>query len=72
MGLELGPKPCMLAGKMWDWHRLGLDGTPRPIHLAHGPATSHRDRTTEWTRCKLVNRNGPAATRSASIQNGTA
>src|SRR5207249_6836512 len=34
--------------KLWDWGRLGLDGTPRPIHLEHGLANIVWNRDTEW------------------------
>ena len=55
MVLEISATPYIFTFKMWDWARLGLDGKPRPIHLAHGAANIAWDRTTEWTRRNLVN-----------------
>lgn len=54
--LEISATPYIFTFKLWDWGRLGLDGRPRPIHLEHGLRNIQWDRTTEWTRQKLVNR----------------
>ncbi len=56
MVLEISATPYIFTFKMWDWGRLGLDGKPRPIHLAHGAANIQWDRTTQWTRRNLINR----------------
>ena len=55
MVLEISATPYIFTFKMWDWARLGLDGKPRPVHLNHGLRNIQWDRTTEWTRCNLVN-----------------
>jgi len=55
MVLEISATPYIFTFKLWDWNRLGLDGKPRPIHLAHGLANIQWERTTEWTRQNLVN-----------------
>jgi mannose-6-phosphate isomerase class I len=61
MVLEISATPYIFTFKMWDWGRLGLDGVPRPIHLAHALANVQWDRTTQWTRDNLVNRVEPIA-----------
>lgn len=55
MVLEISATPYIFTFKLWDWGRLGLDGRPRPIHLAHGAANIQWDRTTAWTARQLVN-----------------
>ncbi len=54
--LEISATPYIFTFKMWDWGRLGLDGRPRPIHLAHGIANIQWERTTEYVKQQLVNR----------------
>jgi mannose-6-phosphate isomerase class I len=56
MVLEISATPYIFTFKLWDWDRLGLDGTPRPIHLEHGRRNIQWDRTTEWVRENLINR----------------
>jgi mannose-6-phosphate isomerase class I len=56
MVLEISATPYIFTFKLWDWGRLGLDGQPRPIHIAHGLANMQWDRTTEWVRQNLVGR----------------
>jgi len=56
MVLEISATPYIFTFKLWDWDRPGLDGAPRPIHLAHGRAVIQWPRDTEWTRRELVNR----------------
>jgi mannose-6-phosphate isomerase class I len=55
MVLEISATPYIFTFKMWDWGRLGMDGTPRPIHLEHGLRNIQWDRTTEWVERNLVN-----------------
>ncbi len=61
MVLEISATPYIFTFKMWDWGRLGLDGKPRPIHLAHGLANVQWERDTNWTQRNLVNRVEPLA-----------
>lgn len=61
MVLEISATPYIFTFKLWDWGRLGLDGTPRPIHLEHGVRNIQWDRTTEWVRENLVNRSEQVA-----------
>jgi len=56
MVLEISATPYIFTFKMWDWGRLGLDGTPRPIHLEHGIRNVQWDRSTRWVESNLVNR----------------
>ena len=56
MVLEISATPYIFTFKMWDWGRLGLDGTPRPIHLEHGLRNVQWDRTTGWVEGNLLNR----------------
>jgi len=56
MVLEISATPYIFTFKLWDWDRLGLDGRPRPIHVAHGVANIQWERTTSWVRENLVNR----------------
>ena len=59
--LEISATPYIFTFKLWDWGRVGLDGTPRPIHLEHGVRNIQWDRTTEWVRNNLVNQFVPVA-----------
>jgi hypothetical protein len=61
MVLEISATPYIFTFKLWDWCRLGLDGKPRPIHLAHGLANIQWDRTTSWVGKNLVNCVEPVA-----------
>lgn len=56
MVLEISATPYLFTFKMWDWDRVGLDGSPRPIHLDHALANIQWDRDTEWTTTNLVDR----------------
>lgn len=55
MVLEVSATPFIFTFKMWDWERLGIDGKPRPINIAHAKNNIQWDRTTEWTRKNLIN-----------------
>jgi len=59
--LEISATPYIFTFKLWDWGRMGLDGKPRPIYLAHGAANIQWDRTTAWTKKHLVNAITPIA-----------
>ena len=59
MVLEISATPYIFTFKLWDWDRLGLDGSPRPIHLEHGLANIAWNRDTEWVRKNLINRIEP-------------
>lgn len=61
MVLEISATPYIFTFKMWDWGRLGLDGTPRPIHLEHGVRNVQWERTTAWVGKNLVNAMQPIA-----------
>jgi mannose-6-phosphate isomerase class I len=55
MVLEISATPYIFTFKLWDWGRLGLDGKPRPINIAHGEKVIEWDRKTSWTKENLVN-----------------
>ena len=61
MVLEISATPYIFTFKMWDWGRLGMDGTPRPIHLQHGFRNIQWDRTTPWVEKNLVSVVEPVA-----------
>ena len=61
MVLEISATPYIFTFKMWDWGRLGMDGTPRPIHLQHAFRNIQWDRTTEWVEKNLVKVVDPVA-----------
>lgn len=56
MVLEISATPYIFTFKLWDWGRLGLDGFPRPINIAHGKQNIVWERTTDWVGKNLVNR----------------
>lgn len=56
MVLEISATPFIFTFKLWDWNRLGLDGRPRPVHIAHGKENIQFDRDTEWVKKNLINR----------------
>src|ERR1700677_1422959 len=55
MVLEISATTYIFTFKMWDWGRMGMDGSPRPIHLEHALHNIQWDRTTEWVADNLVN-----------------
>ena len=61
MVLEISATPYIFTFKLWDWGRLGLDGLPRPINLAHGRRNLQADRTTDWVAANLINHVEPLA-----------
>lgn len=54
MVLEISATPYIFTFKLWDWGRLGMDGKPRPINIAHG-AKVIQERRTGWVMENLVN-----------------
>ena len=61
MVLEISATPYIFTFKLWDWDRVGLDGRPRPVHLAHGWRNIQFDRDTDWVHANLVDRVEPLA-----------
>lgn len=59
MVLEISATPYIFTFKLWDWGRLGLDGSPRPIHIDHGLMNIAWDRDTNWVRKNLINQIEP-------------
>jgi mannose-6-phosphate isomerase class I len=58
--LEISATPYIFTFKLWDWGRMGLDGTPRPIHIEHGIRNIQWDRDTKWVRNNLIKQVRPA------------
>ena len=56
MVLEISATPYIFTFKLWDWGRIDLDGSPRPINIEHGWPNIQWERTTSWTERELVNR----------------
>ena len=54
MVLEISATPYIFTFKLWDWGRVGLDGRPRPIHLAHGSANIQWERDADWVEKHLL------------------
>lgn len=61
MVLEISATPSIFTFKLWDWDRLGLDGRPRPINIAHGSHVIQWERQTDFVREHLVNHLEPCA-----------
>lgn len=55
MILEISATPYIFTFKLWDWGRLGLDNTPRPVHIEHGRHVIRQQRDTQWCREQLLN-----------------
>lgn len=55
MVLEISATPYIFTFKLWDWGRVDLDGTPRPISLDHGLANIQWERTAHWVEANLIN-----------------
>lgn len=55
MVLEISATPYIFTFKLWDWGRLGLDGKPRPINIAHGAKVIDWRRDGEYCRRHLIN-----------------
>lgn len=60
--LEISATPFNFTFKLWDWGRMGLNGKPRPISLAHGEKVIEWDRTAQWSKDNLVNQIEPVST----------
>ena len=56
MVLEISATPYIFTFKMWDWERFGLDGRPRPVHLAHAFANIQWQRRATWVDRWLARR----------------
>ncbi len=53
--LEISATPYIFTFKLWDWGRMGLDGTPRPISIEHGKQVIQWERTANWTKDNIIN-----------------
>ena len=55
MVLEISATPYIFTFKLWDWGRMGLDGRPRPINIAHGMNVIQWNRQESWVKNELIN-----------------
>jgi mannose-6-phosphate isomerase class I len=55
MVLEISATPYIFTFKLWDWNRMGLDGKPRPINIAHGKANIDWERDEDYAVSRLIN-----------------
>jgi mannose-6-phosphate isomerase class I len=55
MVLEISATPYTFTFKLWDWNRMGLDGKPRPINIAHGKANIVWERDEDYAVQRLIN-----------------
>jgi mannose-6-phosphate isomerase class I len=55
MVLEISATPYIFTFKLWDWNRMGLDGKPRPINVAHGKANIRWERDEGYAINRLIN-----------------
>ena len=61
MVLEISATPSIFTFKLYDWGRLGLDGRPRPINIAHGSRVIQWERQTKLIADRFINRVEPVA-----------
>ena len=55
MVLEISATPYIFTFKMWDWDRLGLDGKPRAINIAHAGNVVDTTRDIHYVKKELIN-----------------
>ena len=61
MVLEISATPSIFTFKLYDWGRMGLDGRPRPINIAHGSQVIQWERQTDLIQQDFVNAVRPIA-----------
>src|SRR5690606_10323402 len=53
--LEISTTPNRFTFKLWDWGRLDLDGTPRPISIHHGKHVINPQFTKDFVNNEFYN-----------------
>ncbi|MDR2563454.1 MAG: class I mannose-6-phosphate isomerase [Prevotellaceae bacterium] len=54
--LEISATPYIFTFKLWDWNRLDLDGSMRPLNIERGKDVIQWDRRESWVSRELINR----------------
>lgn len=53
--LEISTAAYIFTFKLWDWGRLGMDGKPRPVNIAHGLRNLDYQMTESYVKSQLMN-----------------
>ena len=71
MVLEISATPSIFTFKLYDWGRMGLDGRPRPINIAHGSHVIQWERQTDLIKKDFINAIKPIASGDGWIEEST-
>lgn len=71
MVLEISATPSIFTFKLYDWGRMGLDGRPRPINIAHGSHVIQWERQTDLIKKDFINAIKPIASGDGWLEEST-